>query len=277
KYKNIEKAIYSIVEVTFFKIARIFLVSSYVIKKYVEKRVDKNKKVVYFPPSVPLSEIANICKTVNRNEFRRKLGFFDDDIIVTYVGNVEKEISGIDILTEALLKIETSNSFICERIKTILILAINDTAQNSLNMINRILQQMTQCKDSVRIFTNVKSKKVFEVLCASDFGLALLDPNANTSKQTDWPLKVAEYVASGLPIIYTPFGNIRSLLIDNIHGFEVSRNPNDILRVYSKIYLLRSSDLVKLKNAVVSLRKYVNIDNYSNIIFHTLLDEIRHS
>ncbi|MEM1830311.1 MAG: glycosyltransferase [Desulfurococcaceae archaeon] len=276
-YKNIEKAVYSIVEVAFLKIARIILVSSYVIKKYVEKRVKKNKKVVYFPPSVPVSEIANICKTVNRSEIRRKLGFFDDDIIVTYVGNVEKEISGIDILTEALLKIETSNSCICERIRTVLILAISDTAENSLNMINRILQQMTRCKDSVRIFTNVERKKVFEVLCASDFGLALLDPNTSTSKQVDWPLKVAEYVGSGLPIIYTPFGNIRSLLIDNIHGFEVSRNPNDILRVYSKIYRLRSNDLAKLKNAVVSLREYVNIDSYSNTIFHTLLDEIRHS
>lgn len=277
-YTNIEKAVYGIMETVLLKIARVILVSSHVIKRYVEKRVKKNRKVVYFPPSVPASEIANLCNTVNRNEIRRKLGF-SDDIIVTYVGNIIKDLSGIDVLTEALLKTEINDPCICERVKTVLVFSTSGVTEASLYLkkISHVLQQMIQCKDSVRIFMNLERKKVFEILCASNFGLALLDPNAHTTKQMDWPLKVVEYVACRLSTIYTPFGNIRSLLTDNIHGFEVNRNLDDILKVYSKIYRLSSNDLAKLRNAVASLREFVDIGSYSNIIFYTLLNEIQRS
>lgn len=276
-YTSMEKAIYSIMEAVLLRIARVILVASYVIKKYVERRVSRNKKVIYFPSSVPVSEIANLCRTINRSEIRRKLGFSDEDTIVTYVGNAVESVSGIDVLTEALLKIENNNSCICEKVKTILVFSTSSVTGTSfyLNKIGHVLQQMVRCRDSIRIFTNVERIRIFEILCASDFGLALLDPNSRTSKQTDWPLKVAEYVACKLLTIYTPFGNIRSLLIDNIHGFEVSRDPDDILRVYSRIYRLSSSDLAKLKEAVASLGKFVDVGSYSGIIFHTLLNELR--
>lgn len=62
---------------------------------------------------------------------------------------------------------------------------------------------------------------VLRFLCTSDFGLALLDPPTNKSRQMVLPPKVTEYVVRGSPVARTPFGVVGTILCNECPGFRV--------------------------------------------------------
>ncbi|MEM1510460.1 MAG: glycosyltransferase, partial [Thermofilaceae archaeon] len=278
-YNNFEKVIYNIAELILLNISKIVLASSIIIQKYLEKRIKyynkKKREIIYFPPSVPIDEIAKISNTINKDHIRQRLGFCKNDIILVYTGNIRKELSGLDILIEALLKIEKNSSYIFEKVKTLLILNIGHITDSDYRKLKYALQQTKFCKKAVKVLINIDRDKVYRLLSISDFGLALLDPTDSISRQMDWPLKVAEYIACGLPIIYTPFGRMSVLVADNVHGFKVNRESVDIVKVYNKIYQLDLNDIIKFKKSITSIRRYIDINSYASIIFQKILNEMR--
>jgi len=278
-YSPLEKRIYSYIESILLKISDIILVASYLIDKYVRyrlKRIDRKseKTVLYFPPSVLIEKLSEVCSEEIRSEMRKALGFSNEDILIIYVGNIIKDLSGIDVIERTLREVASKYPYLLDKIKFILVFRVPPTARALLTNFVKVTQEIGVYGKGVKILVNVERKTVFKLLCASDFGLALLDPRSRATQQMDMPLKVAEYIAFGLPVIYTKFGRINTLLHDKVHGFKVDYKITSFLETLKHIYDLDREDLLKLKQEVLRIKGMADLGTYAQMILEVLLKKV---
>jgi len=278
-YSPLEKRIYSYIEPILLKISDIILVASYLIDKYVRYRLSRigmksEKTILYFPPSVPIENLREICSEEVRSEIRKALGFSNEDILIIYIGNIVKALSGIDVVEKTLREINDKYPYLLDKIKFIFVFRVPSTARVLLTNFVKIAQDVGAYGKSVRIFVNVERETVFKLLCTSDFGLALLDPKSEATKQMDMPLKVAEYIAFGLPVIYTEFGRVNAFLRDGVHGFKVEYETTSFLEVLKHIYNLDRENLLRLKQEVHKIKNIADLGTYAQMIFEALLKKV---
>jgi len=275
-YSPLEKRIYSYIESILLKISDMILVASYSIDKYVRyrlKRVDwkSEKTVLYFPPSVLIEDLSEVCSEEVRSDMRKALGFSNEDILIIYVGNIIKDHSGIDVVMKTLREVASKYPYLLDKIKFIFVFRVPPTARAFLMNFVNVAQEIGAYGKSVKILVNVERETVFKLLCASDFGLALLDPKSGATRQMDMPLKVAEYIAFGLPVIYTKFGRVDALLRDEVHGFKVDYEPASFLEALKHIYDLDREDLLKLRQEVLRIKRIADLGTYAQMIVEVLL------
>jgi len=278
-YSPFEKRIYTYIESILLKISDIILVASYLIDKYVRYRLSRisrksEKTILYFPPSVLIENLSEICSEEIRSEVRKALGFSNEDILIIYVGNIAKALSGIDVVERTLREINGKYPYLLDKIKFIFVFRIPFTARVLLTNFVKVAQDVGAYGKNMKIFVNVKHETVYKLLCASDFGLALLDPKSEAAKQMDMPLKVAEYIAFGLPVIYTEFGRVNAFLRDGIHGFKVEYETTSFLEVLKRIYNLDREDLLRLRQEVRKIKKIADLGTYAQTIFEVLLKKV---
>jgi len=278
-YSPLEKRIYSYVESILLKISDVILVASYLIDKYVRYRLNyidgkSEKTVLYFPPSVLIEELSEVCSEIVRTEMRKALSFSNEDILIVYVGNIIKDLSGIDVVERTLREVASKYPYLLDKIKFIFVFRVPPTARALLTNFIKVAQEIEAYGKSVKILVNVERETVFKLLCASDFGLALLNPKSKATRQMDLPLKVAEYIAFGLPVIYTEFGRINTLLRDEVHGFKVDYESTSFLETLKHIYDLDRKDILKLKQEVLKIKRIADLGTYAQMMFEVLLKKV---
>jgi len=239
RYSKIERFLYNILESISLKISSLFYSSSIITTGYLLSRGVERDKIIYFPP-------------LASKEFERERGpnVANDRIVLVYTGNISKELSSFDLLLSALADLDEDEK---RSIRVNLILLVGKGNLRDLEKLQKLLRDK-ELESVVNVKVNRPLHEVAELASNSHIGLALLDPKHPATKQMDFPLKVAEYLCSGTPVIYTNFGRVRFFLKHGFHGLMVEYKPESIKEVIRSI-LSNSSLLNELARNVNKVRK----------------------
>jgi len=244
RYNRIEKFLYNILESMSFKLSTIFYSSASLITGYLLSRGVKRDKIIYFPPSAG-REFQRLRK--NRDLHRGN----NEKIVFVYVGNIVEELSSLSLILETLSSLDESER---SKIHVNLVLLVGKDKLRDLETLYRNLKDR-DLENIVKVRVNAPLHEVAEIISNSHIGLALLNPEHPTTKQTDLPLKVAEYLCSGIPVIYTNFGRVRFFLKHGFHGLMVEHNVESVKDVVR--YILLNPDVInELMNNVYKVREH---------------------
>lgn len=163
-----------------------------------------------------------------RLERRSAIGVVGDAPVAVFVGSVGPQYELPSLLSFALRCLERDSRFV-------LVVIANKGFRGLLEPLVDTL------KGSVRV-VNALPTEVPEILRAADVGLALRSPTL--SQRFVAPIKVAEYLLSGLPLIYTKgVGDLDSLLGDESFGVSYLDDMSTAAEWFFTSVLTRRSEL----------------------------------
>jgi len=244
RYNRIERFLYNILESISLKISTIFYSASFITTGYLLSRGVERSKIVYFPPLAGR-------EFQRRKEEKGLRAKNSEKIVFMYTGNIAKEISSFDLLLQALSNFSESER---RKIQVYLILLVGKDRLKDLEALHKLLKDRN-LESIVKIKVNIPLHEVGELVSNSHIGLALLDPKHPATRQVDFPLKVAEYLCSGIPVIYTDFGKIRFFLKHGFHGLMVEHSLQGIKEII-KLILSNPNVVDELMSNVDKVREH---------------------
>lgn len=171
---------------------------------YVTKGVDE-KKIFVAPDGV---DVRQFYTEKNKVELREYLGLPKDKKIIGYVGKYKTmgEPKGVDDLIISFSKIVVSlpNTFL-------LLVGIN---KNEVEEVKKVFQRVGAWEGGYKIVTHIPQQEAFLYMKASDV-LVMNYPNTSHYALYMSPLKLFEYMASGVPIITSDLPSVREILNEN--------------------------------------------------------------
>ena len=177
-----------------------------------------------------------------RANYRNKLHYSDSDFILVYSGSVAGWQS-FDLLEEAINKIFIQNS----NCKVLFLGPVNPHLKNKLSKFN---ERIT--------FLNVNTNNVHDYLQACDMGLLLRE--TSITNRVASPVKFAEYLSSGLPVLISEnIGDFSNFVLE--HNCGIIYNSNDI-KVNQKSF--SRHQMKEISNKYFTKETYLN--SYKTII-----------
>ena len=174
---------------------------------------------------------------------------------ITYIGSLNNEKDGIDILLEAFLKLS------------------NDYPDYELNLYGKPKNQeiyksyksfVSNSGLTGRVFFkgNISNKKIPEILLKS--GVLVMARPDSIQAQNGFPTKLGEYLATGNPVVVTSVGEIPFFLKDKESAFIAE--PGDVESLRDKIVEVLESDNIAHK---VGLNGRKVAEQYFNNVIQT--------
>jgi len=176
-------------------------------------------RVLAAPNGVDLSEFEGILES--KEVLKKKLNLPLDKPLVMYVGHLYKW-KGVDLIFEAACQVKAWN------------FVLVGGKENEL----AIYRQKAQDKGLTNFFLlgQVKKEKVSRYLKAAD---CLLLPNVPISRESELytsPIKMFEYMASGVPIVASDLPSLREILNDKNAFWFKAGEAGDMVRVLGKVF-----------------------------------------
>lgn len=184
----------------FYKMADRFVSKSEVMTEIFERSEIPMNKVVEIPYSVDTFQFCPVPLT-EKNELRKKLGIWEDGMIVLFVGGINFR-KGVHILVDAFIKIE-------KKYPDLKLLIVGPTYKYDPEYINEIKNKIKENGFSNKIrLTEKNVSNVDEYMkCADIFVLP--------SKQEGFPISIIEAMSSGLGVIGSDIPEIAKAQIEN--------------------------------------------------------------
>jgi len=134
--------------------------------------------------------------------------------IITYVGNLEIQKDGVDILIKAFNQITNNHPDF-----KLLLVGQGKDIKHLRKLVNEL-----ELFDRVIFKGKVKSNEIPEILCSAKI-LCLARPNSKRA-EGGFPTKLGEYLASGTPVLITSVGEITNYLTHEVDAYIAE--PDDI-------------------------------------------------
>ncbi len=197
------------------------------------------KNILTAPNGVDLSEYSQI---INREEIRRKYNLPIDKIIIMYVGHLYAW-KGIDVIIEAAKFSENNNVFVF----------VGGTKKD----IDKYKMKVSEEKIGNIIFLGHKKKEEISALQMS--ANVLLLPNIAINKESEKytsPIKMFEYLASGVPIVASDLPSIREVLNEKNSLLFIAGDANALNNEIIKIVNKKINIDSLTKQAKIDVQKY---------------------
>ncbi len=200
---------------------------------------------------------------VNNNRFETKLLKSEDKCIrFIHLGSITKSKDGISELIIAVKQLKAKHSNFHLDI-------IGDGNRHYIKNANKFIKK-NNLTDYLTIQKSIKSQDVPIVFRHYDYGLLIRDRNTQT--QYGFSTKLGEYLASGLPVIFTDVSDNLLYLEDSIHGFLVHFPlRSNLANVLEKAILTEYKKRIEMNESARLLAKekfdYSNYSNELNKIF----------
>lgn len=185
---------------TIIKLCNGIIVISDELKKYFEKEIGFNKKILKVP----------IIYNPRELELKSENPFDSDKFNIVYNGDLSDKKDGISILIESFS--EFNKSFP----QSILHLLGRPASNNDLLKTEELVKKLKLTKQ-VLIKGFITRNKLISFLNYADL-LVLTKPFSVQSKYA-FPTKLAEYLGTGKPVLVTNVGELKDYLIDNTNAF----------------------------------------------------------
>jgi len=255
------------------KKADILVVASVRIEDYLRKSYPSPtmKKIVYLPCGVPNYFFHTYSNDVLMNIREKIFNASLDDVVLVYVGNTSRDFGLSNIVKASIIYLKN------EERRKLRIVIIGPESDQIISM------KMIAEKYGLNIILLgfIPHSQLPRILQACDVGFFLPPPNAPFVWQTDLPLKIVEYLASGLDILVTRFGNLtktlKSLFIPREKIFfssrdesEIARNLKQIIEKKSVSQCFKESTPTLLKN----LERRMSYKYHANRLLMTILQKL---
>jgi len=172
----------------------------------------------YFKQNYPKIPQVHIPMTVDLERFN--IVVVKKEKRITYIGSLNNQKDGILYLLKAF-------SIFLKQFKGYELLICGYVSSNKEKNIFYDTLNKLKIKDSVVYYEKVKSDRI-PILLKSSSILVLPRPDSIQAKN-GFPTKLGEYLASGVPVVVTPVGEITSYLIDGVSAFiAVSQDANNL-------------------------------------------------
>ncbi len=193
----------------------LLLMTSELKNLFISKGFDFNK-IKIIPQTVDINRFANIAI---RNENKA-------EIIVTYMGSLNDKKDGICTLINAI-------SIVRSKYPNIMLYVLGDGSDKE-NLLIKILINQLKLSKNIILLGLVDEKDTPTYLCNSKILISCRP--FSTQAKYGFPTKVAEYLATGKPIITTAYGDLKNCLRDGVNAFIVENSDyrafaNKILEV----------------------------------------------
>jgi glycosyltransferase involved in cell wall biosynthesis len=192
---------------------------------------------------------------VDNERFQQNNELQSDIVRFIYLGSIYQNK---DCLYDIL---ETVN-IISKNFKLFRIDIIGPGNKNSLRYINSYINR-NDLNSFVRLMDPIGNSQVPNVLNQYDFGLLLR--NNNTQTEYGFSTKLGEYLAAGLPVIYTDVSDNSFYLKDNVHGYLVPFSIREnLVNIFERANLTTYTQRLQMKNEAKQLAmKEFKYSNYS--------------
>lgn len=220
------------------------IVNSYRLKESYVNLLDDEKKVIRIPHGIDLSIFAD-SDNEKYKILKEKLGFFENEKIVAYIGHPYL-VRGIDDLIYAIRDVQQKET----NVKLLLVLSERPTS--TLDHIKKLAFKHLR-KSLIKIVTGyVRDIEVYYKL--SD---VIVLPYRLSLEIPEYPFVLLEAMASAKPIITTNIGAIPEIIKNNYNGLMISpKNSKELAK--SIINILNNKRLAsKLgKNAQSTVKNF---------------------
>lgn len=180
----------------------------------------KKERICTLPNAVNLSNFTN--SMTGKNDLKSSLGLPDKNIIIVYIGSF-KAWKGVDTLVQS---IKYTNK------KNFTVLLIGGKGSDRVN-VNHLIKE-EGVTEKVVIMDYLPQKDIIRILKNSD--IAILPNNMEAEYEYTSPLKMFEYMASGLPIVASNISSIKEILISGRNClFFKSGNPQDLALMLDRL------------------------------------------
>jgi len=206
---------------------------------YIKKGIDE-RKIFVAPDGVDVNDFYRQNKEKNRKHLGIPLNFK----IIAYIGkyktmNVKK---GVDELIESFSLCKRNNSN--DNLKLFLI-GINN---NEVEEIKLIASKFRLNNDDYRIVGHIPRKAAIEYMCSADL-LVMNYPNIEHYSLYMSPVKMFEYMASGVPIITSDLPSIREILDEKSAIFFNPGSIRSLSNIINYTLLNEQEAILRAKNA----------------------------
>lgn len=204
---------------------------------YISHNIDPNK-ITVIPDAVDLADYVNLPDS---RQCRRELNLPESKMIVMYAGsfNVYKW-KGLDVFLEASKYIDQKYLFV----------AIGGTSSEIAKLKEKGLE------DNIILLERVSNNLIPKYLKSADI---LVIPNKAgdiVSREYTSPMKLFEYMASGVPILASDLPSIREVLNSSSATFFKPDNPVDLARNIDNILDNYTEAKKKADQALIDVKVY---------------------
>lgn len=143
---------------------------------------------------------------------------------IAYCGNMESKKDGLPILIESFAQLS-------EHFPNHKLLLIGENPNNLVMQHNLEIISKYNIENKV-VFTGYVSRELMpQLLCHAD--LLVVSKPDNEQNSGNFPIKIGEYLATGVPVVVTDVGEISKFIKDGISGFLAK--PNSTASFYQKM------------------------------------------
>ncbi len=168
--------------------------------------------------------IIKLLTVVDTNFFEKKHSPPFDFPYIAYCGKISKNKDGVPILIESFSKLSKKYPSLK------LVIIGNTTDKNLLNELQKKIKEL-KLKDKI-IFTGIIKRVEMPNYLGHSKLLVLAKPN-NEQNTGNFPIKVGEYLSTGIPTVITKVGEIPKYIIDGETGYLAE--PNSSVSFYNKM------------------------------------------
>lgn len=174
----------------------------------------------------PLNKkIKKILTVVDTNFFNTKLNSAFDFHYIAYCGTMSGDKDGIPILIQSFAKL--TKQFPNHK----LLLIGNNSNTDSVKNNNLIIEKL-EIKEKV-VYTGLVEREEMPRLLGNADLLVVSKPD-NVQNSANFPIKIGEYLSTGVPVVVTKVGEIPKFITDGVNGFLAL--PNSFESFYAKMY-----------------------------------------
>lgn len=172
---------------------------------YIEKYKTNDNRFTVAPSGIDLQKF-NIV--LSRHELRKKLELPLDKKIIEYVGKYKTmgKVKGVDDLIKTFSELTKTEKNIF-----LLLVGIN---QDEIEIVNEAFRILQVQESDFKIVSHVNQKEIPGYLKSADI-LVMSYPDSEHYGLYMSPVKMFEYMASGIPIVSTDLPSIREVLSDS--------------------------------------------------------------
>jgi glycosyltransferase involved in cell wall biosynthesis len=125
-------------------------------------------------------------------------------------------------------------------------------------------------KIPIRYLGYIPRQKIFSVLSRMQIGIA--PSTKDLAREVASPIKIFEYMATGLPVITPKIGDFGEMIAEEDCGIALQQD--DIISYEEALNMLSKKDIwmIKSNNAINAIRRKYNWDNTLKVIVNLILN-----
>lgn len=145
-----------------------------------------------------------------------RYGISEETTTIIYAGSLDEWKNDIELMIETFAGLEWDQ-------RKLLIVGGDE---ERISELNEFLEQLEVSPGTVEMVGRVPHREVFDYLAVADVGIVPLKPDHPSAKKYTSPIKLFEYLVSGLQVVASSVDSIEAFDLEQIHTYSPGDNES---------------------------------------------------